>query len=131
MDARLPALLAAEASAVDPGDPLPPAAREALLSPGKRVRPVLVVLAGELFGVPRPRLVDAGCAIEAVHAASLVLDDLPSMDDATLDRFGDTVRPGSGVRPRENRWCRQLTRRNRGRLSRGIGQARGERTDHG
>jgi geranylgeranyl pyrophosphate synthase len=86
VDARLPALLAADTPAKDPGDPLPSAAREALLSPGKRVRPVLVVLAGELFGVPRPRLVDAGCAIEMVHAASLVLDDLPSMDDATLRR---------------------------------------------
>jgi len=86
VDARLPALLAADTPAKDPGDPLPSAAREALLSPGKRVRPVLVVLAGELFGVPRRRLVDAGCAIEMVHAASLVLDDLPSMDDATLRR---------------------------------------------
>src|SRR5450756_1682224 len=35
---------------------------------------------------PRARLVDAGCAIEMVHAASLVLDDLPSMDDASLRR---------------------------------------------
>jgi geranylgeranyl pyrophosphate synthase len=86
VDTRLPALLAADTPAKDPGDPLPSAAREALLSSGKRVRPVLVVLAGELFGVPRPRLVDAGCAIEMVHAASLVLDDLPSMDDATLRR---------------------------------------------
>ena len=86
MDARLPALLVVDTPAEDPGDPLPSAAREALLSPGKRVRPVLVVLAGELFGVPRPRLVDAGCAVEMVHAASLVLDDLPSMDDATLRR---------------------------------------------
>ena len=41
------------------------------------MRPALVVLAGDLFGAPRPRLVDAGCAIEMVHAASLVLDDLP------------------------------------------------------
>ncbi len=86
MDTRLPALLGADTPAKHPGDPLPFAAREALLSPGKRVRPVLVVLAGELFGAPRPRLVDAGCAIEMVHAASLVLDDLPSMDDATLRR---------------------------------------------
>jgi geranylgeranyl pyrophosphate synthase len=86
VDARLPALLEAEEPAKDPGDPLPSAVREALLSPGKRVRPALVVLAGELFGVPRTRLVDAGCAVEMVHAASLVLDDLPSMDDATLRR---------------------------------------------
>ena len=96
MDARLPALLAADTPAVDPGDPLPFATREALLSPGKRVRPVLVVLAGELFGAARPRLVDAGCAIEMVHAASLVLDDLPSMDDATTRRG----KPGAPHGPR-------------------------------
>ena len=86
VDARLPALLAGDAYVADPRDPLPSAAREALLSPGKRVRPALVVLAGDLFEAPRARLVDAGCAIEMVHAASLVLDDLPSMDDATLRR---------------------------------------------
>lgn len=86
VDARLPALLAVPAGEPDPLDPLPPAVREALLSPGKRVRPVLAVLAGELFGVSRARLVDAGAAIEMVHAASLVLDDLPSMDDATTRR---------------------------------------------
>ena len=86
VDERLPALLVGEARLLDPRDPLPSATREALLSPGKRVRPALVVLAGELFEAPRPRLVDAGCAIEMVHAASLVLDDLPSMDDATLRR---------------------------------------------
>jgi geranylgeranyl diphosphate synthase type II len=86
VDARLPALLAADERLLDASDPLPPAARDALLSPGKRVRPALVVLAGELFEAPRPRLIEAGCAIEMVHAASLVLDDLPSMDDATLRR---------------------------------------------
>ena len=86
VDARLPALLEGDARLLDPEDALGSATREAVLSPGKRVRPALVVLAGELFEAPRPRLVDAGCAIEMVHAASLVLDDLPSMDDATLRR---------------------------------------------
>lgn len=86
MDARLPALLAAPEGRQDPLDPLPAAVRDALLSPGKRVRPALVVLAGDLFGASRARLVDAGAAVEMVHAASLVLDDLPSMDDATTRR---------------------------------------------
>ena len=87
VDARLPALLAGRrAPPRSQATALPSATREALLSPGKRVRPALVVLAGELFEAPRPRLIDAGCAIEMVHAASLVLDDLPSMDDATLRR---------------------------------------------
>jgi len=85
VDARLPDLVAPE-QAPDSLDPLPAAVREALLSPGKRVRPALVVLAGDLFGAPRAKLVDGGAAIEMLHAASLVLDDLPSMDDATTRR---------------------------------------------
>lgn len=89
VDARLPELLARGPSPVlpdDPRDPLPAAAREALLSPGKRVRPGLVFLAGELFGAKEDRLIDPACAVEMIHAASLALDDLPSMDDATTRR---------------------------------------------
>jgi geranylgeranyl pyrophosphate synthase len=63
-----------------------PAVHEALLSPGKRVRPGLVFLAGELFGAKEERLLDPACAVEMIHAASLALDDLPSMDDATTRR---------------------------------------------
>jgi geranylgeranyl diphosphate synthase type II len=84
VDARLPALLAAPEP--DPYDRLPEAAREALTSPGKRVRPALVFLTGDLFGALRSKLLDPACAIEMVHAASLALDDLPSMDDATTRR---------------------------------------------
>jgi len=89
VDSRLPKLLAHGLSAgllEDPRDPLPAAAREALLSPGKRVRPGLVFLAGELFGAGEDRLLDPACAVEMIHAASLALDDLPSMDDATTRR---------------------------------------------
>ena len=89
VDERLPALLAVPASGADAagvGDALPEAAREALLSPGKRVRPGLVFLVGELFGAPERRLLDPACAVEMIHAASLALDDLPSMDDATTRR---------------------------------------------
>jgi len=84
VDARLPSLLGGPEP--DALDPLPAAAREALLSPGKRVRPALVFLTGDLFGAPRARLLDPACAVEMVHAASLALDDLPSMDDATTRR---------------------------------------------
>ncbi len=84
VDARLPSLL--DGPEPDPLDLLPAAAREALLSPGKRVRPALVFLSGDLFGAPRARLLDPACALEMVHAASLALDDLPSMDDATTRR---------------------------------------------
>jgi geranylgeranyl diphosphate synthase type II len=84
VEARLPALLAGLEP--DPIDPLPAAAREALLSPGKRLRPALVFLSGDLFGAPHVRLLDPACALEMVHAACLAVDDLPCMDDATTRR---------------------------------------------
>jgi geranylgeranyl diphosphate synthase type II len=62
------------------------AARYALLAPGKRFRPMLTLLAAEAFGAADGTALDAACAIEMVHAASLILDDLPSMDDAALRR---------------------------------------------
>jgi geranylgeranyl pyrophosphate synthase len=98
VDVRLPELLAKGTSPAgpDPLDPLPPAVREGLLSPGKRVRPALVFLAGELFGVRRERLLDPACAVEMVHASSLVLDDLPSMDDATTRRGRPALHVGHG-----------------------------------
>ncbi len=87
VDARLPRLLSAGAPGVpDPLDLLPAAAREALTSPGKRVRPALVFLTGDLFGASRQPLLDPACAVEMVHAASLALDDLPCMDDAVARR---------------------------------------------
>jgi len=68
------------------GGALGEACLQALLSPGKRVRPVLMLLSGQLFEVPAPRLLRLSCVVESVHAASLVLDDLPCMDDADLRR---------------------------------------------
>jgi geranylgeranyl pyrophosphate synthase len=85
VDARLPALLEA-AGERDALDPLPAASREALVSAGKRVRPALVFLSGALFSAQEARLLDPACAVEMVHAASLALDDLPSMDDASTRR---------------------------------------------
>jgi geranylgeranyl diphosphate synthase type II len=57
-----------------------------LLAPSKRVRPVLTQLAAELCGGRAARAVPVAASIEMVHAASLILDDLPSMDDAPLRR---------------------------------------------
>ena len=57
-----------------------------LLAPSKRVRPVLTQLAAELCAGRAARAVPAAASIEMVHAASLILDDLPSMDDAPLRR---------------------------------------------
>ncbi len=62
------------------------AIRYAVLSPGKRIRPALAVLASWELGRDDLRALDPGCALEMVHAASLILDDLPCMDDAPLRR---------------------------------------------
>jgi len=67
------------------------AAARAVSSPGKRLRAALVFLVGEAAGRDRRDLVDVGCVIEMVHAASLVLDDLPCMDDAALRRGEPTL----------------------------------------
>jgi geranylgeranyl diphosphate synthase type II len=64
--------------------------RYTLLAPSKRVRAVVVHLAAELCG-DSSRAMPAACAIEAIHASSLILDDLPSMDDAPLRRGLPTV----------------------------------------
>lgn len=62
------------------------AMRYGLLAPGKRVRPLLAVLTALDFGRDADRVLDFGCALEMVHCASLLLDDLPCMDDAQLRR---------------------------------------------
>ncbi len=67
------------------------AARYALLSPGKRFRPMLTLLAAREFGAEPAVALDVACAFEMVHTASLILDDLPCMDDANLRRGAATT----------------------------------------
>ena len=62
------------------------AMRYAVLNGGKRVRAVLVVATGETLRADAARLEPAACAVELIHAYSLVHDDLPSMDDDDLRR---------------------------------------------
>lgn len=61
------------------------AMRYSLLAPGKRLRPILVILAAEASGAATNALPAAG-AVELVHTYSLIHDDLPSMDDDDLRR---------------------------------------------
>ncbi len=72
------------------------AAARALNGHGKRVRPVMAMLACEHVGGRAFDALDLGCAVEMVHAASLVLDDLPCMDDATLRRGAPTIHTSHG-----------------------------------
>jgi geranylgeranyl diphosphate synthase type II len=57
-----------------------------VLAPSKRVRPVLTLLCAELCGGTVADALPAAAAMELIHASSLMLDDLPSMDDAPLRR---------------------------------------------
>jgi len=62
------------------------AVRYSLFAGGKRIRPVLVLAAGEAVGGAREELMPLACAVEMVHTYSLVHDDLPAMDDDDLRR---------------------------------------------
>jgi geranylgeranyl diphosphate synthase, type II len=57
------------------------AVRYSLLVPGKRLRPMLVMLASEACGGSAEQALPAACAVEMVHTYSLIHDDLPAMDD--------------------------------------------------
>jgi geranylgeranyl diphosphate synthase type II len=70
----------------DEGDIVQRSMAYTLHAPSKRVRPVLTMLCAELCGGTAQRALPAAVAIEMVHASSLILDDLPSMDDAPLRR---------------------------------------------
>jgi len=77
-------------SALMMGDGCPPglveAIRHGLLAPGKRLRPILVIMAAEACGGREVDAMPAACAVEMVHAYSLIHDDLPAMDDDDLRR---------------------------------------------
>ena len=60
------------------------AMRYAAIGGGKRIRPLLVVAACDLFKVDRDRAMRVALAVECIHVYSLIHDDLPSMDDDDL-----------------------------------------------
>ncbi len=62
------------------------AMRYSTLAPGKRLRPILVLLASEAIGGEIEAALPAACAIEFIHAYSLIHDDLPAMDNDDLRR---------------------------------------------
>lgn len=67
------------------------AARYSLLSPGKRLRPQLVLATAKSFGADPFAALDPACAIEMIHTYSLIHDDLPCMDDDDLRRGKPTL----------------------------------------
>jgi farnesyl diphosphate synthase len=84
MDRALPA-------ADCPPERLHEAMRYAVLSGGKRIRPLLIYATGECLGIDPLKLDVPAMAIELIHAFSLVHDDLPAMDDDDLRRGKPTV----------------------------------------
>ena len=75
----------------DPRARLYEAMRHAAIGGGKRLRPLLVCAACDLFAVDRAAALRVAVAIEAMHVYSLVHDDLPAMDDDDLRRGKPTV----------------------------------------
>jgi geranylgeranyl pyrophosphate synthase len=77
----------------------------AMFPGGKRLRPVLAVLGSRIFGKEDDRVWQAACAVEFVHASSLIIDDLPCMDDASMRRgnpalhcvFGENIALLAGI----------------------------------
>ena len=57
-----------------------------LLAGGKRIRPILVYLTGQMFDCSLAKLDEAAAAIEMIHTYSLIHDDLPAMDNDNLRR---------------------------------------------
>jgi geranylgeranyl diphosphate synthase type II len=71
--------------------PLIEAVRSVCLGQGKRVRPSLAMMSAAHFGGREMAALDFGCALEFIHTASLILDDLPCMDDAAMRRGRPTL----------------------------------------
>jgi farnesyl diphosphate synthase len=67
------------------------AMRYAAIGGGKRIRPLLVAAACDLFKVDRERAMRVALAVECIHVYSLIHDDLPSMDDDDLRRGKPTL----------------------------------------
>src|SRR5437667_436648 len=79
IDRALAERMAERRSSVEPR--LLEAMEYSLSSPGKRLRPILVLASAEALGAEAEPLVPFACAVEMVHTYSLIHDDLPAMDD--------------------------------------------------
>jgi geranylgeranyl pyrophosphate synthase len=97
-------------------------AQHAILSGGKRLRPVLCAVANRACGGDTgPGVYDLGAALELIHAYSLMHDDLPCMDDADLRRgqptphtlFGEatTARAGVALIPAASLWALRASKK--------------------
>jgi len=74
-----------------PEQRLTEAMRYAALGPGKRLRPFFAIETAKMFDLDERPVLRAACALECIHAYSLIHDDLPCMDDDDLRRGRPTV----------------------------------------
>ncbi|WP_369062555.1 polyprenyl synthetase family protein [Caulobacter sp. 73W] len=74
-----------------PESRLTEAMRYAALGPGKRLRPFFALETAKMFDLEERPVLRAACALECIHAYSLVHDDLPCMDDDDMRRGRPTV----------------------------------------
>jgi len=91
VDTALDGYLPKTANASNSKIRLQEAMRYAITNGGKRVRPILTYATGNALGIPLERLDVPACAVEMMHAYSLVHDDLPAMDDDDLRRGSPTL----------------------------------------
>ena len=70
-----------------------------VFSGGKRIRPILTLAVGELFGSKQKTLLPFACALELIHTYSLIHDDLPALDNDDLRRGKPTCHKlfGEGI----------------------------------
>ncbi len=80
----LEAILGADASSTN--GLVQEAIQYAVLGPAQRIRPILAVRVGRMLGAPEDVVLRAASAVELLHCASLIIDDLPCMDDSPLRR---------------------------------------------
>ncbi len=89
IDERLYALVSSSPDL--PYSPLFTSAHYSLFSPGKRLRPLLVLATAASYGIPLDAALNPACALELIHTYSLIHDDLPCMDNDDLRRGKPTL----------------------------------------
>lgn len=119
-------------SETDPPGLIHEAMRYSLFAGGKRLRPILAIVTGELYEVPEETLLQAACALEMIHTYSLIHDDLPAMDNDDLRRgmptshvrFGEAIAilAGDALLTRAFQTLAELRGVDSGRLVRVIGE---------
>ena len=74
-----------------PSGELAEAMRYSVLAGGKRIRPVIILAISDMLGMSYNKVLPTACAVEYIHTSTLILDDLPCMDNSYLRRGAASV----------------------------------------